>query len=125
MVEVARKPGAPLSYTNSRGVACGEEAGKVVSKALRAEITPSLATLLRDWQYGSLAGGGTDHPSLIIRTFLAEGRCRGWSHAVIFTDVRAAFYRAWAEVAVGGTMPEADRLRIFWTKVSRKARRPT
>ena len=50
MVEVPRKPGAPMNYTNSRGAACGEEAGKVVSKALRAEIMPSLAPLLRGWQ---------------------------------------------------------------------------
>jgi len=92
MAPVKRKPGPPMSYSNSRGVACSNASAKAVGRALRAEVLPPVAAALDGWQFGAVAGGGTDFPSHAIRTFMAYGhvtartRCSSLTCAQHFTE---------------------------------------
>jgi len=72
-------------------VACSNAPAKAVGRALRGELLPPVVSSLDGWQFGAVAGGGTDFPSHAIRTFMAYGDAAGLLHAVIFADVEPLF----------------------------------
>ena len=109
MVPVPRKPGAPMSATNVRGVLAGSHPGKAVGKVARTQTAPVLRQAAGDNQHGAVKNGGTEFPQHAVRMWMKDARRRGRSAAALFTDLRAAFYTAMQELAVGRCLTAEQR----------------
>jgi hypothetical protein len=113
MAAVPRKVQKPLNLANARGVLCSSTVGKLYGKCLRKAAIPALVAESQGTQFGAIPGGGTDLPSVAIQMFLEGAARRGRSVAVLFTDIRGAFYRCLPEIALGPLLPEGERLDLF------------
>ena len=109
MIPVPRKPGRPLSGENARGILLSNHIAKVFGKVLRQQVASPFAQLVKEWQYGAVAGGGIEYPAHAVRLFLAQAHCMKFPAAIIFADLKAAFYRVWPEFALGPLLGTADR----------------
>ena len=113
MAPVRRKAGAPMSSTNTRGVLCANAPAKPVGKLLRKVLEPAMATEVEGLQFGAIAGGGTVFPVHTAKLFFAQARLAGLSSAILFGDLKAAFYSAWPEVVLGQVLLPEQRQAIF------------
>ena len=113
MAAVPRKVQKPLTLANARGVLCSSNVGKLYGKCLRKVAVPALVAESMGAQYGAIPGGGTDLPSVAIQIFLDGAARRGRTVAVLFTDIKGAFYRCLPEIALGPLLPEGERLELF------------
>ena len=100
MAPVPKKPG-PLTLANSRGILCSSQPGKLLARCCRTRLAGALALACPGRQHGAISGGGTEFPRMATSLFLAHAAALGCSVAVIFTDLKAAFYTIAAELAVG------------------------
>ena len=113
MCPVPRKAKMPMSFGNSRGVMLGSHAAKLVAKAARKELAKVLKDTAGDLQSGSVPGGGTDFPAAAVRMFLRGRKLRCLPAALLFVDVRGAFYSILPELAIGALVGDEERRRLF------------
>ena len=113
MTAVPRKSGRPLSRANSRGVLLASSAAKVYSRALRTAVAEPFARAVEGWQAGAVTKGGTEVPAQTVQWWIGRAVLARRSAAVLFTDLRAAFYRAMSEQALGPLMPAARRREVL------------
>ena len=83
------------------------------SLLLRKVLEPAMAAEVEGLQFGAVAGGGTVFPAHTARLFLAQARLAGLSSAILFADLKAAFYSAWPEVVLGHVLLPVQRQAIF------------
>ncbi len=84
-----------------------------MGRVLRSELRSALCAEVQAWQSGAIPGGSTEQPSHVASLFIRQARAAGHSAALLFTDVRAAFYSAWPELVVGPLLQPAQRQAIF------------
>jgi hypothetical protein len=113
MTPVPRKPGLALSVANSRGILLCAAPAKVLAKVVRRQLAPLLPDLLGPFQCGAISGGGVEYPAHAARLFLRQARLNGRSAAVLFGDMRAAFYSVLPEVFLGPLLPLAQRTELY------------
>ena len=113
MVPVPRKPGVALSLAASRGVLAGSHVGKAIAKATRSALAPLLKCQAGDEQQGAVQHGGTEFTAHTVRLFFRRARLSNKCAAVVFADLKSAFYSVLQEMAVGACMPAADRQAAF------------
>ena len=113
MTPIPRRPGAGLSGTNARGILCADALGKFYGGHLRWRLRPALVAETAGTQSGAVPGGGTAAPAMFARTFIEAAKARGLAAGLVFTDIRAAFYSCWPELAVGAVLPAHRREDIF------------
>ena len=58
MAAVPRRPGKPITFANSRGVLCSEDAAKACGQAIRVEVAGAAEKVLKGWQFATASGGG-------------------------------------------------------------------
>ncbi len=104
----------PVTLQAARGVELANSAPKLVGKVLRETAVPVLRQVTNGAQMGSLPGGGTSLPAASVRAFFAWGTATHTSVAVLFADLRAAFYTVLTEEIVGQLMSEATRKAALW-----------
>ena len=109
MVPVPRKPKQALTLDNSRGVLCADTSAKVIARAIRTEALPALVATALPFQCGAVPQRGVPHTSHMARLFLQHARAQKQSAAILFVDIKGAFYAAWAELVVGPTLTPKDR----------------
>ena len=108
MVAVPRKAGAPVSMSNVRGVLCADSAAKLLGRILRNKLRPTMTQHVQGWQAGAVQGGGTAGPSHSIKLFFATAKAEKRSAAVLFGDLKAAYYRV-----VGKVLTAEARCALF------------
>ena len=113
MVAVPRKPGLPMSSTNSRGVLCCNRSSRVVQRRLRARLAPHFHLAALDTQCGGVARRGTALVSHLGRAWMRAARKVRASAALIFLDTKAAFYSFLMEEVTGPSLPGALRERLL------------
>ena len=109
MTPVPKKARIAMSLQNSRGVLLASHGGKALAKVARKQLVPALEQAGGDWQSGAVQGGGVETPYMLTHAFMEWLRARGCSGAVLFTDVKAAFYTISCELAVGALMTAEQR----------------
>ena len=113
MVAVPRKAGAPVSMSNVRGVLCADSAAKLLGRILRNKLRPTMTKHVQGWQAGAVQGGGTIGPSHSIKLFFAMAKAEKRSAAVLFGDLKAAYYRVLPEMVVGKVLTAEARCALF------------
>ena len=73
----------------------------------------ALVATVGDAQAGAVPGEGTIFPGMTASLYMANARARGVSAGLVFTDIMAAFYSCWPELALGGLISAARRAVIF------------
>ncbi len=92
MAPVPKKATAAMYFTNARGALCANAPAKLVGKVLREECIPVLEKAVRGHHLGSMRGGGTDLAAAAVRAVFEYGRQLCVPVAVVFADLKAAFY---------------------------------
>ena len=113
MAAVPRKVQKPLSLGNARGVLCSSSVGKLYGRCLRKAAVPALVAESGGAQFGAVPGGGTDLPAMAIQLILDGAARRGKTVAVLFTDIKGAFYNILPEIALGPLLAAPQRLELF------------
>jgi len=113
MAAVPRKPQKPLTLANARGVLCSSSVGKLYARCLRTAAVPGLVAETLGAQFGAVPGGGTDLPAVAVQLFMDGAARRGKTVAVLFGDIKGAFYNILPEVALGPLMTDSQRTELF------------
>ena len=83
---------------NHRGIMTADDLGKAVHRSRVEDLGPYAESYLCDSQCCGVGHRGTDFCAMMVRQFLAWAKHRGFSAAVLFVDVKAAFYSVvWGE----------------------------
>ena len=64
-------------------------------------------------QSRAIKGGSTSVPQIVLSFFIEKMRKERKCAAVLFTDIKAAFYSVFAEIALGGLLPLDTREQLF------------
>ena len=123
MCGIPRKPRAPSTPEHSRGILISTAPCTMFGKALNKRVTQVVEATSESWQIGCRPGFGTELPSLFTMEFLAM--CKQQQQrpaAILFVDLRGAFYHALLEQVVGPYFSDVD-LRTYFPGWSDEDRR--
>ena len=110
MVPVPKKTRVSLSAKNARGVLLACHTGKIHSRIVRTKIQHLLSEAAKGRQFRGIKGGSTS----VVLSFFIEKMCKERKcAAVLFTDIKAAFYSVFAEIALGGLLPLDTREQLL------------
>eukprot|EP00959_Pyramimonas_sp_CCMP1952_P462572 9483465-Pyramimonas_sp.AAC.1 len=79
-----------------------EHYSEMPSRFLRTRLSTVVKYMLRTSQCGGIQGEGADMASHMVRAAMELARAPKRSFLVVFTDLRAAFYRVLREFVFGG-----------------------
>ena len=113
MAPVPKVPAAGPSLDNARGVLLSAVSGKLFAKKLRSVAAPALARHVGDSQQGAVSGGGTAAPALTVAFFIERARQSKGCAAVLFADLRTAFYTSLPELSLGVLLGDGERAASF------------
>ena len=102
-----------LMRSNTRGVLCSSFPGKMYASVLRAAAVPWLPMSAGMSQTGAVRGGGTEFAIMTCNLLSSWAQLRKLSSAVIFVDIRKAFYSVLVEEVVGPVMGRSDRAKVM------------
>ena len=91
------------------GVLCSDICGKIYAKVLRQQAAGTLEAVAQDFQMGGIAAKGTDFPSFAVLAWLQQCARDKVLGAVLFVDIRAAFYATAPEVVLGAMLCQPAR----------------
>ena len=109
MAKVPKKPKLALSLQNARGILCSPEPAKLLGRTLRAQAAPALAAEVDALQFGAVPGGGVEIPSAAVRFLTTYAAATSQPLALLFVDVKAAFYSCLVETVLGKLLTPAGR----------------
>ena len=113
MCGIPRKPRAPSTPEHSRGILISTAPCTLVGKALNKRVTQVVEATSKSWQIGCRPGFGTELPSLFTMEFLAMCKQQQRPAAILFADLKGAFYHALLEQVVGPYFSDVD-LRTYF-----------
>ena len=96
-----------------RGVLLACHTGKIYSRIVRTNIQRFLPEAAQGRQSGGIKGGSTLVPRIVLSFLIEKMRKERKCAAVLFTDIKAAFYSVFAEIALGGLLPLDTREQLF------------
>ena len=107
---------------DSRGILISTAPCTLVGKALNRRVTQAVEATSKSWQIGCRPGFGTELPSLISMEFLAMCKQQQRPAAILFADLKGAFYHALLEQVVGPYVSEVDLQTYFpdWSDEDRR-----
>ena len=122
MCGIPRKPRAPSTPEHSRGILISTAPSTLVGKVLNKRITQAVEATSKSRQIGCRPGRGTEFPSLITTEFLAMCKQQQRPAAILFADLKGAFYHALLVQVVGPYISEADLRTCFpgWSEEDRR-----
>ena len=109
MVAVPRNNKVAPTIANMRGVLCANIMGKLVTGILRIMTVPYLDLAARNVQHGALPGSGIEVPTLFKVLFVKSRQIANRCCAILFMDLRRAFYSAMMEQVVGTMFDGPER----------------
>ena len=113
MCGIPRKPRAPTTPEHSRGILISTAPCTLVGKVLNKRVTQAVEATSKSWQIGCRPGFGTELPSLLTMEFLAMCKQQQRPAAILFADLKGAFYHALLEQVVGPYISEVDLRKYF------------
>ena len=113
MCLVPKTASTPASLSNGRGVLLSSQMGKLVAKIGRNHLCPALAAETCGTQAGAVRNGGCEFPHMIVHYFNEWATKQHRSSAVLFTDLKAAYYRCINEYALGYVLDDTSRAKLF------------
>ena len=119
---IPRKSRAPSTPEHSRGILISTAPCTLVGKALNRRVTQAVEATSKSWQIGCRPGFGTELPSLISMECLAMCKQQQRPAAILFADLKGAFYHALLEQVVGPYVSEVDLQTYFpdWSDEDRR-----
>ena len=121
MCGIPRKPRAPSTPEHSRDILISTLPCTMVGKALNRRVTQAVEATSKSWQIGCRPSFGTELPSLITMEFLAMCKQQRPA-AILFADLKGAFYHALLEQVVGPYLSDVDLQTYFpgWSDEDRR-----
>ena len=113
LMTLAKKAGASFSCGRFRSILLSSVAGKLFHRDLRDKLTPALEAMCHDLHGGVRPGIGVDTISLTVKCFQTATKHAGLLPALVFYDVRAAYYQVLRECLTGAELDDAILLRLF------------
>ena len=104
-----RKAALPFSPWDSRALLCVDRRANHYSAAIRSAAVHYLQKLVQGNKSGAIKGGGTELPMCIARLVLAHAARLKKSAALLFGDLRKAYYSALLELVLGAILTVAER----------------
>ena len=101
-VPVPKKSDKPLTPDTARGVLLGNAIAKLWAKMIRTELAPHFALQSFAQQLGPSSGGGTHFATQAVKLHMHKTSILKKCGAVVFADLKAAFYRTVLEYVLGG-----------------------
>ena len=100
LIALAKKAFASLNCSDFRSILLSSVPGKLLHRALRRRLLPSLVEVAFPLQAGAVPGSSPDMLILYLTAFQrwAQATCGRW--AVVFFDVKQAYYRALRQLVV-------------------------
>ena len=92
----------PLTLDTARGVLLGNATAKLWAKMIRTELAPHFALQSFAQQLGPSSGGGTHFATQALKLHMHKASILKKCGAVVFADLKAAFYRTVLEYVLGG-----------------------
>ena len=115
MVPVPKKAALPLGPENARGVLCSSSPGKAYAAVLRSEAVVTLPLAAGECQQGAMPHRSLDFASHAAKLFMRSAACEHTSAALLFADLKAAFYSVLPEYVLGFVLPPSRRAKVFHT----------
>ena len=81
-----------------RAIFLADHIAKVFAGALRRELVPNVERFVGPFQFGGRRGAGV---SMVLQATMAACARKGWSYAVLFTDIAQAFDACIRQVIYG------------------------
>ena len=112
MVSVPNQPRRALGASNARGVLLSSCIGKAYIATFREPMVAELVGKAPS-QFASHSLGGVDLASFTIQLFRRWTSVEKLPAALLFVDLRAAFYSVLADLALGPLETEANRHAVY------------
>ena len=106
LAAVYKGKGARSDCSNSRSILLASSISKRYHACLRDGVLPFVEQCLGPAKAGAVKGLGTDHVALYVRTMQSWAKSRGKSAALVFLDVKAAFYSVYRPLLLGNDLSD-------------------
>ncbi|CAE7870248.1 unnamed protein product [Symbiodinium necroappetens] len=113
LVLLAKRASSMLTCDNYRSILISSVPAKVYHRCLREQLQPTFQAHRAAFQGGVLPGQGIELISLAAKTFFRMCNASQRRAAIIFFDLRAAFYQVLRQLLVDTNECEVALLRLF------------
>ena len=113
IMTLAKKAAAVFRCDKHRSILLSSVPGKLFHRGIRARLAPALQRACPDLHGGIRGHIGVDTISLAVRCFQSYTSSKGERPALVFYDVRAAYYQVLRETLTGDEMDDRVLLSVF------------
>ncbi|CAE7193595.1 unnamed protein product, partial [Symbiodinium microadriaticum] len=110
---LAKRASKILGCDAYRSILISSVPGKVYHRCLRQQLLPAFDNVRHPFHAGILAGQGIELISLTAKTFFATANAGGSSAALLFFDLKAAFYQVIRQTLVDTRECDSSLLELF------------
>ena len=108
LVALFKGRGSVDDCASFRGILLLSNVGKVLRAASRSTVNAPYQQSSDSMQLGGKPSQQAIFGSQTVRSFISVAKAKGFSAAILFCDIAAAFYKALREVAFGATVKDED-----------------
>ena len=113
LVEAYKGSGLAAEVESFRSLFIASVPGKVYHQFLRSKLGTLIQDIVASTHFGARKGAPVVLPALAVRLFGCWARDTGQSIALLFLDIRSAYYRVLREVAVGRILTDVETIMLF------------
>ena len=106
LAAVYKGKGSHAECSNSRSIMLANTVSKRYHSCLRDHILPYALDHIEPAQAGAVPGRGTEYIAMYVRAMQSWARSRGRAAALIFIDVKAAFYSVFRPLLLGNDLTD-------------------
>ena len=106
LMVLAKRAGAAFQCSDFRSILLACSSSKLYHKCLRGRLVGVLHKVRSSLQYGAIPGCGVEALSLLTKAFVDTATSSGRAWALVFYDIRAAFYRVVRQLVA--SVPDSD-----------------
>ena len=109
----AYKSGSPHNIDHYRSLLLSSHIGKSLRRTLRPRMTSLYSTTAPSLHVSVKTGGNVSHASQALRCYIDACKARKRSVAILFLDVKSAYYRVVRQLAANMTYQDEDVARVL------------
>ena len=113
LMTLAKKAAAVFKCDKHRSILLSSVPGKLFHRGIRTRLAPALRAHCPDLHGGVRSHIGVDTVSLAVKCFQSHSAHLGRLPAVVFYDVRAAYYQVLRETLTGDDLDDTVVLSLF------------
>ena len=110
---LAKRAASALGCDGYRSILVSSVPGKIYHRCIRQQVLPAFLANKAPLHGGIQKGQGIEQVSLAAKTFFALSNSPGQCGALVFFDLKAAFYQVLRQSVVTTTEDDASLLRLF------------